>query len=76
MITGDAIGGGVLLWINMKKGVSTEGCHAVVEFMHRRRKQAQQHDRNALELALRFLDRENEMVRREYWGECFSTSLP
>ena len=26
----------------MKKGVSTEGCHAVVEFMHRRRKQAHQ----------------------------------
>ena len=27
-----------------------------------------QHDIEALELALRFLDRENEMVRREYWG--------
>lgn len=58
-----------MLWINIKKGVSTEGCHVVVEFMHGRRKQAhQQHDIEALELALRFLDRENEMVRREYWG--------
>lgn len=27
-----------------------------------------QHDIEALELALRFLDRENEMVRREHWG--------
>ena len=27
-----------------------------------------QHDIEALELALRYLDRENEMVRREYWG--------
>ena len=27
-----------------------------------------QHDIEALELALRFLDSENEMVRREYWG--------
>ena len=27
-----------------------------------------QHDIETLELALRFLDRENEMVRREYWG--------
>ena len=27
-----------------------------------------QHDIEALELALRFLDRENEMARREHWG--------
>ena len=36
VITGLAIRGGVILWINMKRAVSTEGCHAVVEFMHRR----------------------------------------
>ena len=24
-----------MLWINMKRAVSNEGCHAVVEFMHR-----------------------------------------
>ena len=36
MIIGLAIGGGVILWINMKRAVSTEGRHAVVEFMHRR----------------------------------------
>jgi len=35
VITGLAIWGGVILWINMKRAVSTEGCHAVVEFMHR-----------------------------------------
>ena len=35
VIIGLAVGGGVILWINMKRAVSTEGCHAVVEFMHR-----------------------------------------
>ena len=35
MIIGVAIGGGVILWINMKRMVSTEGFHAVVEVMHR-----------------------------------------
>jgi len=42
VITCVAIRGEVLLWINMKKGVSTEGCHAIVEFMHSRRKQGHQ----------------------------------
>ena len=42
VIIGLAIRGGVMLWINKKKAVSTEGCHAVVEFMHRKRKQAHQ----------------------------------
>ena len=42
VIIGVAIRGRILLWINTKKWVYTEGCHAVVEFMHRRRKQAYQ----------------------------------
>ena len=36
VITGLPTGGGVILWINMKRTVSTEGCHAVVEVMHRK----------------------------------------
>ena len=36
MIIGVAIKAGVMPWINMKRALSTAGCHAVVEFMHRR----------------------------------------
>lgn len=35
-----------------------------------------QHDRKAMELVLRFLDGENEMVHRECWVESSSASPP
>ena len=34
-----------------------------------------QHDSEAMELVLRFLDRKQGAVNREYWGECFSATL-
>ena len=34
-----------------------------------------QHDSEAMELVLRFLDRKQEAVHREYWGECSSATL-
>ena len=36
VIIGLALRGGVILWINMKRAVSTEECHSEVKFMHRR----------------------------------------
>ena len=35
-----------------------------------------QHDSEAMELVLRFLDRKKGAVNREYWGECSSATLP
>ena len=35
-----------------------------------------QHDSEAMELVLRFLDRKQVAVNREYWGECSSATLP
>ena len=35
-----------------------------------------QHDSEAMELVLRFLDRKQGAVNREYWGECSSATLP
>ena len=34
-----------------------------------------QHDSEAMELVLRFLDRKQEAMHREYWGECSSATL-
>ena len=34
-----------------------------------------QHDSEAMELVLRFLDRKQRAVHREYWGECSSAML-
>ena len=35
-----------------------------------------QHDTEAMELVLRFLDCKQGEVNREYWGECSSATLP
>ena len=35
-----------------------------------------QHDSEAMEVVLRFLDRKQGAVNREYWGECSSATLP
>ena len=34
-----------------------------------------QHDSEAMEMAVRFLDRKQGAVHREYWGECSSATL-
>ena len=34
-----------------------------------------QHDGEVIELLLRFLDRKQEAVHHEYWGECSSATL-
>ena len=34
-----------------------------------------QHDGEAVEMVLRFLDRKQRAVNREYWGECSSATL-
>ena len=35
-----------------------------------------QHDSEAIKVVLRFLDRKQGAVNREYWGECSSATLP
>ena len=35
-----------------------------------------QHDDEVIELLLRFLDRKQKAVHREYWDECSSATLP
>ena len=35
-----------------------------------------QHDSEAMEMVLRFLDRNQGAVNREYWGECSSATPP
>ena len=43
--------------------------------MNKKRK-SYQHDSEAMEVVLGFLDRKQGAVQREYWGECFSATPP
>ena len=41
-----------------------------------KKRKSYQHDGEAMELLLRFLDRKQGAVHREYWGECSSATPP
>ena len=42
----------------------------------KRKRKPYQYDSETMELVLRFLDRKQGAVNREYWGECSSATLP
>ena len=44
--------------------------------MDKRKRKPYQYDSEAMELVLRFLDRKQGAVNREYWGECSAVTLP
>ena len=48
----------------------------VLTLVDKRKRKPYQYDSEAMELVLRFLDRKQGAVNREYWGECSSATLP
>ena len=53
-----------------------EFCCSFDRSRQKKGKKPYQHDIEAMELVLRFLDRKQGAVNREYWGECSSATLP
>ena len=61
--------------LNIVLFIQLKNFERVLTGVDKKKRKPYQHDSEIMELVLRFLDRKQGAVNREYWGECSSATL-